>query len=97
VVPVEEVDFFTASGSYVEIHAGDERHLIRETMSDLEESLDPTEFCRVHRSHIVRLDRIESVLVNAGGNYAVRLRDGRKLKVSRSRKEELEDRLGLQR
>lgn len=81
----------------MEIHAGDDRHLIRETMSDLEESLDPTEFCRIHRSHIVRLDRIESLLVNAGGNYAVRLQDGKKLKVSRSRKEELEERLGMRR
>lgn len=96
VVPVEDVDFFTASGSYVEIHAGDDRHLIRETMQDLEDSLDPSQFFRIHRSHIVRLDRIESLLVNAGGDYAVRLQDGKKLKVSRRRKEELEDRLGLQ-
>ena len=41
------------------------------------------------------LDRIESLLPRVRGDYAVRLRDGRRLKVSRSRREELEQRLGL--
>ncbi len=95
VVPVDSIDFFSAEGSYVEVHTGDQTHLIRERMQTLEERLAPNEFFRIHRSYIVRLDRIESLIVGGGGDYAVKLTDGKRLKVSRSRREELEERLGL--
>jgi len=95
IVPVARIDYITASGPYAELHVGEDTHLIRERMQTLEERLDPTVFFRIHRSAIVRLDRIESLLHGVGGDYAVRLKDGRRLKVSRSRREELEQRLGL--
>jgi len=85
----------TASGPYAELHVGDTTHVIRERMQTLEDRLDPTAFMRVHRSIIVRLDEIDSLLHNPGGDYAVRLKSGERLSVSRSRREELEDRLGL--
>ena len=95
IVPVARIDYITASGPYAELHVGEDTHLIRERMQTLEERLDPSVFFRIHRSAIVRLDRIESLLHGVGGDYAVRLKDGRRLKVSRSRREELEQRLGL--
>jgi len=95
VVPVESIDYVTASGPYAELHVGDTTHVIRERMQTLEDRLDPTAFMRVHRSIIVRLDEIDSLLHNPGGDYAVRLKSGERLSVSRSRREELEDRLGL--
>ena len=95
IVPVARIDYITASGPYAELHVGEDTHLIRERMQTLEERLDPRVFFRIHRSAIVRLDRIESLLHGVGGDYAVRLKDGRRLKVSRSRREELEQRLGL--
>lgn len=95
VVAVAQVDFIVASGAYAELHAGEQTYLIREQMQTLEERLDPEQFFRVHRSAIVRLDQIDALLYNAGGDYAVRLKDGRRLKLSRSRREELEQRLGL--
>lgn len=95
VIPVEEIDFISASGNYAELHVADGTYLIRERMQDLEERLAPDQFFRVHRSYIVRLDRIDALLINEGGNYAVKLKDGQRLKVSRSRREELEDRLGI--
>ena len=49
---------------------------------------------RVHRSAIVRLDRVEVMLRSAGGDYAVRLKDGTELSVSRARRDALEARLG---
>jgi two-component system LytT family response regulator len=64
-------------------------------MQSLEEKLDPNVFLRVHRSVIVRLDRVDAMLRSPGGDYAVRLKDGTKLSVSRSRREELERRLGV--
>ena len=97
VVPVALIDYITASGPYAELHIGDRTFAIREKMQTLEEKLDPAVFFRIHRSAIVRLDRIDTLLHAAGGDYAVRLKDGTELSVSRSRREELEGRVGLER
>ncbi len=95
VVPVSQIRFITASGPYAELHTGEEAYVIREQMQTLEERLDPVQFYRIHRSAIVRLDQVDALLYSAGGDYAVRLKDGKRLKVSRNRREELEQRLGL--
>jgi len=95
VVPVEQIDYITADGPYAELHTGDRTHLIRETMNTLEERLDPRQFVRIHRSAIVRLPLVETLLRGAGGDYEVVLKGGLRLPVSRSRREELEKRLGV--
>lgn len=95
VVPVGDIEYIVASGPYAELHTGDRTHLIREAMQTLEERLDPARFIRVHRSIIVRLDLIDALLRGAGGDYEVQLRTGARLKVSRSRREELERRMGI--
>jgi two-component system, LytTR family, response regulator len=97
VVPVSKVDYITASGPYAELHVGERTFAIREKMQTLEERLDPAVFFRIHRSVIVRLDRIDTLLHAAGGDYAVRLKDGTELSVSRSRREELEAKMGVRR
>ena len=74
---------------------GDKRYLIRERMQTLEERLDPAKFFRIHRSAIVRLDLIDTLIKNPGGDYGVQLKGGVKLKVSRSRFESLETLLGV--
>jgi two-component system LytT family response regulator len=95
VVPVAKVDYITASGPYAELHIGDHTYAVRERMQTLEERLDPAVFMRVHRSVIVRLDRIDTMLRSPGGDYAVRLKDGTELSVSRARRDALEQRLGV--
>src|SRR5690606_23768361 len=95
VVPVEQIDYISASGPYAELHVGDKAYLVREQMQTLEERLNPDIFFRIHRSTIVRLDLIESLHHSAGGDYAVSLTSGQRLKVSRSRRDELAKRLGL--
>jgi two-component system LytT family response regulator len=95
VVPVEQIDYITASGPYAELHTGDRTHIIRETMNTLEERLDPRHFIRIHRSAIVRLPLVETLHRGAGGDYEVQLKSGFRLPVSRSRREELERRLGV--
>jgi two-component system LytT family response regulator len=97
VVPVSAIDYITASGPYAELHVGAHTLAVREKMQTLEEQLDPSVFFRIHRSAIVRLDRIDTLSHAAGGDYAVRLKDGTELSVSRSRREELEERLGIAR
>ncbi|MEP6833374.1 MAG: LytTR family DNA-binding domain-containing protein [Gemmatimonas sp.] len=96
VVPVKQVEYITASGPYAELHVGDKRYVLRERMQTLEERLDPSKFFRIHRSAIVRLDLIETLLRNPGGDYGVQLRSGVRLKVSRNRFEELEKQMGLE-
>ena len=95
VVPVSKVLYITASGPYAEIHTAERTHLIREQMQVLEERLDPDKFFRVHRSAIVRFELIEGLTRNASGDYTVQLKGGLTLKVSRSRSDELEQRMGL--
>ena len=95
VVPVKQIDYLIASGPYAELFVGEKRYLIRERMQTLEERLDPSKFFRIHRSAIVRLDLIETLIRNPGGDYAVVLKGGVKLKVSRSRYEKLEQLMGL--
>jgi len=95
VVPVARIDYITASGPYAELHIGERTFATREKMQTLEEKLDPAVFFRIHRSAIVRLDRIDTLLHAAGGDYAVRLKDGTELSVSRTRREELEAKLGV--
>jgi two-component system LytT family response regulator len=95
VVPVADIDFILASGPYAELHVGDRRYVIREAMQTLEERLDPARFMRIHRSVIVRLELVDTLLRGAGGDYEVQLKSGIRLRVSRSRREALERRLGV--
>ena len=95
VVQVDDIEYIMASGPYAELHVAGRTHLIREAMQTLEERLDPARFIRVHRSIIVRLDLIDTLHRGAGGDYEVQLRTGARLKVSRSRREELERRMGI--
>jgi two-component system, LytTR family, response regulator len=95
VVPVDKVDYITADGPYAELHVGDRVFAIRERMQTLDERLDPEVFFRIHRSAIVRLDRIDTLLRHPGGDYGVRLKNGTELSLSRGRREELEQKLGI--
>ncbi len=96
IIAVRDIDYITADGSYAELHVGKDRYPIRERMKTLAERLDPEVFVRIHRSTIVRLDRIASVLTGDGGQYAVELRGGGpRLRLSRGRRDELRQRLGL--
>lgn len=98
-VPIEQIDYITASGSYAELHvrneAGKHRYVIRQTMQALEERLNPSLFLRVHRSVIVRLGLVELLHRSPGGDYEVQLKGGERLPVSRSRYAALERWIGL--
>jgi two-component system LytT family response regulator len=79
---------------YAELHVGRESHLVRTPLSTLEGHLDPELFFRIHRSAIVNLDEVRVLIREGGGSCVVELKDGTKLPVARSRREELEARLG---
>jgi two-component system LytT family response regulator len=87
---VEEIDWISAEDYYVKLHVGRKSHLLRETMNELEAKLDPEKFLRIHRSSIVNLDRVKEMHAHFNGDYMVILNDGTELRLSRSRREQLQ-------
>ena len=94
IVRSEEVDWIGADGVYARVHIARASHLIRTPMHELEARLDARRFFRIHRSTIVNIDRVREVHEIDRGEYAVVLQDGTRLKLSRSRRAQLESRLG---
>jgi two-component system LytT family response regulator len=94
-VLARHVDYITAAGPYAELHVAGRTSVIRETMQSLEDKLDPKQFMRVHRSIIVRLDLVEALEREAGGDGVLVLKGGNRLRVSRTRREAVERWLGL--
>lgn len=83
-IPVTEVEWLEAAGNYVHVHLDSRGHLIRASMSDLEQSLDPRIFRRVHRGAIVNLDRVTSIETDGVSDFMVVLASGRKVRVGRT-------------
>jgi len=83
-VSIDDIDWIEAQGDYAEIHVGTQTHLIRESLNTLAESLDPVDFLRIHRSAIVRLNRISSVVSLPNRDCTVTLHNGTSLRVSRT-------------
>lgn len=89
VLDANEIDWIQAEDYYAAIHALGKRHLIRESLASLEERLDAQSFVRVHRSAIVRLDRVRELRSTGLGEWVVVLRDGTRVPVSRRRREQV--------
>jgi two-component system LytT family response regulator len=83
-IPVAEVDWLEADGKYVRLHAGGRTHLIRGSLAATAERLDPVHFVRIHRSTVVNVARIREVQPWMGGDHLAILRDGTRLRVSRT-------------
>jgi two-component system, LytTR family, response regulator len=93
-VAVDDIDWIEAADNYARLHAGTERHLVRETMASLEARLDPMRFARIHRSAIVNLARIKELQPTFNGEYAVFLTSGEKLTLSRGYRDSLREKIG---
>ena len=76
------------------LHVGTQSHLLRD-MADVEEELEPAAFCRVHRSAIVNLDRVERLETDQDGATEVVLTHGTRLRLSRRCRRQLQARLGV--
>jgi two-component system LytT family response regulator len=94
-IPLKEVDWIEAADYYACLHVGPRSHLLRRSMAELEQELDPAAFCRIHRSTIVNLARVRGLKLNADGDYNVLLADGTTLRLSRRYRKQLQERLGL--
>jgi two-component system, LytTR family, response regulator len=80
----EQIDWIEAERNYVRLHVGGRVYQLRENLSRIASALDPATFCRIHRSTIVNVDRIQSVESLFRGEYLVILQDGTKLTSGRS-------------
>ncbi len=84
VIPAADIDWLEADGNYVRVRIGRTSHLVRNTLTAFEQQLDPRRFVRIHRRFIVNLDRIAEVQPAVAGDAIILLRDGAKLRLSRS-------------
>ena len=94
-VSASEIDWIEAADYYVSLHVGQKTHLLRRSMAELEQELDGSEFCRIHRSAIVKLDRVRRLEVNESGEYDVALSNGTRLRLSRRYRKQLQSRLQI--
>jgi two-component system LytT family response regulator len=83
IVPTADIQRLSAAGNYVEVYTTQRRYLIRATLSRLAQRLDPAEFLRVHRSHLVRADFVAEIAPWAHGDLKLTLKDGGELMLSR--------------
>lgn len=83
-LPVSDIRWIGAEENYVRICTKTETHLLRQTMNDIEEKLDPDMFARVHRSAIVNLQYVKEVRTESRRDFAVLLVNGQKIPMSRS-------------
>ena len=88
-IKTDEIDWIEAADYYVKLHVGGKAHLLRRTMTQMEEQLDPERFLRIHRSTIVNLEQVRELRSQGPGDYKVRLDDGTELRLSRGRKDRL--------
>lgn len=92
---ISEIDWIEAADYYSCLHVGAKSHLLRRSLAELEQELDQAVFCRIHRSTIVRLDRVRGLQLNENGEYDVLINDGSRLRLSRRYRKQLQSRLGL--
>jgi two-component system LytT family response regulator len=88
-VPVNDVDRIEALQNYVQVHVGATTHLLHVPMNTIETVLDPQRFLRIHRSHIVNVQRIAQLWSVAHGQYVIELKSGERLASGRTYRERI--------
>jgi two-component system LytT family response regulator len=84
VLPIERIDYVEAQDDYVCFKAEGKQYLKDQTLANLEASLDPGRFVRIHRSYLLNIERIARVELYAKDSRVAILRDGTRLPVSRA-------------
>ena len=93
-VSVADIDWIEAAGYYACLHVGSDTHILRRSLSELEQDLGDEKFVRIHRSLVVNLERIRGLELQTGGEYEVVLKSRVRLRLSRRYRKRLQDRLG---
>jgi two-component system LytT family response regulator len=90
----DEIDHIEAFGDYVRLHVGQEVHLLRATLSEMEQKLEPEGFARIHRSRLVNWKRVREFVADRERDPVVVLKNGTRLAASHGCLKDLEKRLG---
>jgi len=88
-IRLSDIQHASAAGNYIELWARNQRYLIRSTMGKLEALLASSDYVRIHRSHLVRVDQIERIRTHRSSNGTVHLRSGHTLPLSKGCRSEL--------
>ncbi|MCU1268046.1 MAG: yehT 1 [Acidobacteria bacterium] len=91
---IDDIHCIESEGNYVRVYNGKKTYLLRETISGLESQLDPKKFLRIHRSSIVRIDKIKELQPWFHGEYHVVLENGKQLTLSRNYRSNLQEAVG---
>ncbi len=94
-INVNDIKYIVASGYYAEIYTDDKKHLLRESLSNLIESLDPNKFIRVHRSTIINLTEVGELVNSNYGEIDVKMNDKKLFRISKSYKKKFLTKMGL--
>ncbi|SNR83097.1 LytR/AlgR family response regulator transcription factor [Lutibacter flavus] len=94
-IDLNDIKYIIASGYYAEIITNDKKHLLRESLSNLIESLDPNKFIRIHRSTIINLKEIGELIHSNYGEIDVKMNDKKLFRVSKSYKKMFLTKMGL--
>lgn len=90
---IAEIEWIEAADYYACLHVGKRTHMLRRSIAELEQDLDPVIFCRIHRSTIVNLNHVRGLDLNEDGSHELLLNDGTRLRLSRSYRKQLEERM----
>jgi two-component system LytT family response regulator len=85
----DEIDWIEAASNYVKLYSYGKGHLVRHTMTEMEQKLNPSQFLRIHRSIIVNVKKIRGVQPCNSGEFIVTLTSGKELPSSRGYREKL--------
>jgi len=83
ILSISDIDRIEADGNYVTVYVKGDSYPLRESLVTLEKKLDQKHFARVHRGHIVNIDRIREIQPWDHGDYRIVLKDGSFVNFSR--------------
>jgi two-component system, LytTR family, response regulator len=94
VIPVNEIEWIESAGDYVYVHSNSQKYIFRETLTALEQRMDPRKFIRIHRSTIINIEKLKTLRLNEHSDFDVYLMSGVKLRLSRTYRAHFEQMTG---
>lgn len=94
-IDVYEINYISASGYYAEIYIDKQKHLVRESLTNLIKELPSDKFKRIHRSTIINMDFIKELISVGYGDYELKMNDGRTFRISKTYKADILENLGI--
>ncbi|MBX2878007.1 MAG: response regulator [Saprospiraceae bacterium] len=94
-VDMDDIQYITGSGYYIEIFTTDKKYLLRETLTSILTKLDLEQFIRIHRSSIINLQFLNEVIYGGAGEIEVQMKNGELLRLSKSYRDDFFQKLGI--